>query len=236
MAADDFQAFKKMMVQRNRQLTYENLKRLQRMQIAAGMAEADTGAEGASAAEAATAPLEEEEDSEEMRQLEEALQLSRMTFVDDDPELAEALRISAQMSQEASSAGARAASSSAAPTLQPAGMTEEQLLEAAIQVRARLPAAFHAHAHTHRFLPDAGQLPFRRVHAPCVRAHTDFCERCRGLMEAGIQESIKASQPAPPPPPPPAQPASVSSCSDAPLLHDDTKVRGSGGGESVRGV
>ena len=37
MAADDFQAFKKMMMQRNRQLSYENLKRLQRMQIAAGL-------------------------------------------------------------------------------------------------------------------------------------------------------------------------------------------------------
>ena len=36
MAADDFQAFKKMMVQRQRQLSYESLKQMQRMQIAAG--------------------------------------------------------------------------------------------------------------------------------------------------------------------------------------------------------
>ena len=40
-----------------------------------------------------------------MRQLEEALRLSRMTFVDDDPDLAEALRISAQESVERASAG-----------------------------------------------------------------------------------------------------------------------------------
>ena len=39
MAADDFQAFNKMMVQRQRQLSYESLKQIQRMQLAAGAQE-----------------------------------------------------------------------------------------------------------------------------------------------------------------------------------------------------
>jgi hypothetical protein len=96
MAADDFQAFKKMMVQRNRQMSYENLKRLQRMQIAAGMSQASkAGAEGGGSAPSALAgeeeeeEEEEEEDAEERRQIEEAIRLSRMTFVENDPDLAE---------------------------------------------------------------------------------------------------------------------------------------------------
>ena len=47
MAADDFQAFNKMMVQRQRQLSYESLKQIQRMQLAAGAQELRGGeAEG----------------------------------------------------------------------------------------------------------------------------------------------------------------------------------------------
>eukprot|EP00802_Teleaulax_amphioxeia_P007483 Tamp_07489.p1 GENE.Tamp_07489~~Tamp_07489.p1 ORF type:complete len:482 (+),score=152.56 Tamp_07489:332-1777(+) len=118
MAADDFQAFNKMMVQRQRQLSYESLKQIQRMQLAAGMG-GDSGAKGQEPAQSGGALAHDggdDEDEEEMRQLEEALRMSSMTFIDDDPELAEALRISAECEQ-----------------LQPAGMTEQQLLEAAIQ-------------------------------------------------------------------------------------------------------
>jgi len=138
MAADDFQAFKKMMVQRNRQLSYENLKHLQRLQLAAGMSDGGQGA-GAVAADAVGVVEEEggEEDDEE-HQMHEALRLSRMTFVDDDPELAEALRISAQESVTpdvpSSTSQAVGGEVAALTEAQAAGMSEDQLLQAAIQV------------------------------------------------------------------------------------------------------
>jgi len=168
MAADDFQAFKKMMVQRNRQLSYENLKHLQRLQLAAGMSDGGQGA-GAVAADAVGVVEEEggEEDDEE-HQMHEALRLSRMTFVDDDPELAEALRISAQESVTpdvpSSTSQAVGGEVAALTEAQAAGMSEDQLLQAA------------------------------------------------------IQESIKASVTVPPPPPPPAEAETVD---DAPLVYDD---------------
>jgi len=157
MAADDFQAFKKMMLQRKKQLDYEALKKLQRLQIAAGMTCAATDTEDDATGAAAAQDVE---DDEEMRQIEEALRLSRMTFAqeDMDPDLgtqftcftgtkvqiltqkavpAEVLRISAQESVQA-----------ARQQLQPTDLTEDQLIAAAIQVRVPKTYCYEALRYT----------------------------------------------------------------------------------------
>ena len=59
--------------------------------VFSGMGEA-SGAKGQAPAQSGGKPARgegESEEEEEMRQLEEALRMSRMTFVEDDPELAE---------------------------------------------------------------------------------------------------------------------------------------------------
>lgn len=143
MATDDFQAFKKMMVSRHRQLEYENLKLLQRQQLAAGMHEdaalSEGGAPGLPGKGPTPAPASESEGEEEDAELQEAIRLSReqceifSAHDDDDAQLEEVLRLSAQESEMAP----RRAHSPATPNrlagLQPAGLTEEELVAAAIQ-------------------------------------------------------------------------------------------------------
>ena len=140
MATDDFQAFKKMMVSRHRQLEYENLKLLQRQQLAAGMHEdaalSEGGAPGLPGKAPTPAPASESEGEEEDAELQEAIRLSREQceiFSAHDAQLAEVLRLSAQESEMAPRRAHSPATPSRLAGLQPAGLTEEELVAAAIR-------------------------------------------------------------------------------------------------------